>query len=64
MKFLMTKHNLYKKEFLYENNNRVWEEDYFKKDWFMRWTKITLWRTFEINEINNLRTRKNYKDGE
>ena len=48
----------------YENNSRVWEEDYYTYGLYRDGQKLLYGGPGEINEINNLRTRKNYKDGE
>ena len=56
-------HFIQKKIFV-ENKKVVWEEDYFTYGLYRDGQKLLYGGPGEINEINNLRTRKNYKDGE
>ena len=56
--------NYIQERIFYEDGVRVWDEDYFTYGLYRDGQKLLYGGPGEINEINNLRTRRNYKDGE
>ena len=56
--------NYMQERIFYKDGVRVWDEDYFTYGLYRDGQKLLYKGPGEINEINNLRTRRNYKDGE